>query len=48
MNRVGIAALLGAIIAGCSAPDSQVEIHEDAPVNEAVGTIERTATKNAS
>lgn len=47
MNRVGIAALLGAIIAGCSAPESEVEIHEDAPVNEAVGTIERTATKNA-
>ena len=47
MNRVGILALVGVALAGCSAPETEVKPADETAVDAPEDAIERTATKNA-
>jgi len=47
MNRLGIIALLGVAVSGCSAPDVQDKVSDEAEPAALESPIERTATRNA-
>ena len=47
MKRVGFTALVAIALAGCSAPETEVETPEITEASASQGTVERSLTKNA-